>query len=67
MKKNRSIIDKMALEAIKFVDDYCNMIDCCDDCIFLDEEKDLCCIKHGIFCKELNELLEKRKKEGCEK
>lgn len=63
MKKNWGIIDKQALEAMQFIYQYCDMIDCCDDCIFHDEEKDICSIKLFVSKPNYLDLWEKREKE----
>ena len=62
-KINWSSIDKKALEAMQFIYDYCNMIDCCDECIFMDEDKDHCSIKMFECILDYKKLWEKRKKE----
>ena len=63
MKKNWGIIDKQALEAMQFIYQYCDMIDCCDDCIFHDDEKDICSIKIFQCRSNYKELWEKREEE----
>lgn len=65
MERNWSTIDKKALESMQFVYDYCDMIDCCDGCIFRDEEKeeDRCTLKLFHGSENYHKLWEKRKKE----
>lgn len=44
MRKNWNQIDKMALNAMKFILNYCDIKDMCDDCIFCDpDDDDNCC------------------------
>lgn len=44
MRKNWGQIDKMAIEAMQFIIEYCDRNDLCDDCIFSNpDDDDNCC------------------------
>lgn len=64
MQRKWSEIDKIALRAMNLVFNYCDMIDCCDDCIFHDEDEDHCSIKQGEYALMFERLLAKRRKEN---
>lgn len=34
------LMEKMALESVLFVHEYCDRIELCDDCVFFDKSKD---------------------------
>lgn len=44
IKKNWRQIDRMALDAMELVIDYCNITELCSDCIFYDQERTRCAL-----------------------
>lgn len=63
MKKNWRTIDKMALDAMSFILDYCDRNDLCDDCIFSDYDDDDNCCQLRKPLHEIEEFIEERKHE----
>lgn len=44
IKKNWRQIDRMALDAMELVINYCDITECCSDCIFYDQERTRCAL-----------------------
>lgn len=60
IKKNWSMIDKMVLDTMQFLLDYCDMKDLCDDCALFNPDKDCCMLKTDNL-QELDEFIKERK------
>lgn len=59
MKRNWRAIDKLALVALEYILNYCDVKDICSDCIFHDPDTREC----SIHVSDLSQF-EKRMKEG---
>lgn len=60
IKKNWRQIDKMVLDAMDFVNDYCDRTDLCDDCVLFNSDKDCCMLKSDDLI-ELHAFIKERK------